>query len=273
MAKINKQQVYLVMAVVFALLFVALITGGNTSVVASHNQNQSMNLVDIPILNYHKVDTLQHPLSISPSEFEEQMAYLSQNGYHTIIPDQLMDYLKYGSPLPEKPILLTFDDGYLDNYTNAYPIMQKYGFTATIFIVSNLVGHDARFFSWDQAREMQQNGFVFGAHTANHLSLINLTAKQVMAELTDCRTEMARQLGNPPRYFAYPTGAYTLQIEEMVRQAGYKAAFTICYGQVGQSSDLYALERIPIFRGKNTFRSFLIRLHGAPLLERLGIIK
>lgn len=246
---------------------------GTSPVVASPTGSKLINLKDVPVLNYHKVDILNHALSVSSQEFEEQMEYLYKNNYHTITPDQLLAYLKCGQQLPDKPIVITFDDGYLDNYTNAYPIMKKYGFTGTIFIVTNLVGHDPRFITWDQVREMQDNGIVFGSHTANHTSLTSLTKEQIMAELTQSRDEMARQLGKLPNYFAYPTGTYNSGVEEMVRSVGYKAAFTIQYGQVGTDSDLYALERIPIFKGQKTFRSFFIRLNGAPIFAGLGIVK
>lgn len=269
----RKQQRYILLGIIIVLLFAAGSRIGTSPVVASPNGSNLINLKDVPVLNYHKVDVLNHPLSISPQEFEEQMEYLYKEQYNAISPDQLMAYLKYGKQLPDKPIMITFDDGYLDNYTNAYPIMKKYGFTATIFIVTNLVDNDPRFITWDQVREMQKNGIVFGSHTVNHKSLTSLTKEQIMDELTQSRDEITRQLGKPPKYFAYPTGTYNSGIEDMVRAVGYKAAFTIQYGQVGADSDLYALERIPIFKGQKTFRSFFIRLNGAPILEGLGIIK
>lgn len=262
----------LVLAIILVLLVVSL-TAAGTATVGATKTGVLAAANDIPILNYHKVDTLYHALSISPNEFEEQMAYLHDNGYHTITPDQLLDYIQHGKSLPQKPIMLTFDDGYLDNYKNAYPIMKKYGFTATVFIVSSFIGQDARFMTWDQAREMQSAGFVFGSHTAHHLNLTTISGEQAWTELTDSRIEIERQLGQVPQYFAYPTGHYNAQIEELVSKAGYKAAFTVRYGQAGSQSDLYAMERIPIFKGHKTFRSFFIRLNGAPVLERLGAIK
>jgi peptidoglycan/xylan/chitin deacetylase (PgdA/CDA1 family) len=270
----NRWQTYLLLGItIIIFLLVAVSKFGTQTVVASYNRNNPVNLQDVPILNYHKVDILNHALSVSPQEFEEQMEYLHKNGYHTIAPDQLMAYLRYGKQLPDKPIMITFDDGYLDNYTNAYPIMKKYDFTATIFIITNLISQDNRFMTWDQIREMQQYGIVFGSHTANHKSLTSLTKEQVMNGLSQSRDEITRQLGKSPKYFAYPTGTYNGEIEEMVRASGYKAAFTIEYGQVGADSDLYLLQRIPIFKGQRTFRSFFIRLNGAPILEGLGLIK
>lgn len=273
MLGVHKQHKYIFFGIILIFLVLAGLKVGTTPVGASRNEDNLVNLNDVPVLNYHKVDTLNHALSVSPQEFEEQMEYLSKNEYNTITPDQLMAYLKHGKELPSKPIMITFDDGYLDNYTNAYPIMKKYGFTATIFVVTNLVGHDPRFINWEQAREMQNNGIVFGSHTVNHQSLTSLTAEEVTSELTQSREEIIRQLGKVPKYFAYPTGTYSPVIKDLVRKAGYKAAFTIEYGQVGADSDLYALERIPIFKGQKTFRSFFIRLNGAPILEGLGIVK
>ncbi len=275
MIRFSRRQGCLIILGLIFLLVLASSAVSTTAVVAGHNTNRaaSVALADVPILNYHKIDTLYHALSIPPQEFEEQMAYLYQNGFTTITPEDLMAYLNHGKALPEKPILITFDDGYLDNYTNAYPIMKKYGFTATIFLVTNLVGHDERFMTWDQVREMQQDGFVFGSHTVSHTPLTKLTREQAMEELVNSRKEIEHQLGTKARYFAYPTGAYNLQVEEMVKQAGYKAAFTIRYGQAGTDSNPYALERIPIFRGQQTFRSFFVRLNAAPILERFGLIR
>jgi len=272
---INRRQgCFLLLGIIF-LLIVSSSVVSTTAVVAGRNTNRTAltSLEDIPVLNYHKVDNYYHALSIPPEEFEEQMAYLSQNGFTTITPDQLMAYLNYDKPLPEKPILITFDDGYLDNYTNAYPIMKKYGFTATIFLVTSKVGHEENFMTWDQVRAMQKDGFVFGSHTVSHAVLNKISHEQAMQELTDSRKELEQQLGVKTRYFAYPTGAYNLQSEEMVKQAGYRAAFTIRYGQAGAESNPYALERIPIFRGQHTFRSFFVRLNAAPVLERFGLIR
>lgn len=275
MRKISERQLYLLAAVVIMLLFLATSVVSTNSVTASRTRYRSFvtNSMDVPILNYHMVGDLYHSLCVSPQQFDEQMGYLFGNGYHTITPDQLMNYLNYGRPLPENPIIITFDDGYLDNYTEAYPILKKYGFTATIFLVTNFINQDPRFMTWDQVREMQNYGIVFGSHTMNHAELNKMNADQIANELSGSREEMARQLGHKPRYFAYPTGAYDLQIAEMVHQAGYRAAFTIRYGEAGVGSNPYALERIPIFRSEKTFRSFLIRLNGAPILERFGTIR
>lgn len=274
MLRFSRRHGYFIVIGLIFLLILATSTISTTAVVAGHNsRGVSTELTDVPILNYHKVDTLYHALSISPRDFEEQMAYLAQNGFTTITPDDLMAYLNHNKVLPAKPILITFDDGYLDNYTNAYPILKKYGFTATIFLVTNLVGHDERYMTWEQVRQMQRDGFVFGSHTVSHAALTNLSREQIMEELQTSRQEIERQIGIKTKYFAYPTGAYNLQVAELVKQAGYRAAFTIRFGQAGTESNLYALERIPIFGGQQTFRSFFVRLNAAPILERFGLIR
>ncbi|HWQ62390.1 MAG TPA: polysaccharide deacetylase family protein [Negativicutes bacterium] len=252
-------------------LAVAVSVSGTRAVAGRHYQ--PADLTDIPVLNYHKVDDTGIPLSLTISEFEEQIRYLAENDYHSITPDQLMGYLKYGRTLPDNPVLITFDDGYRDNYTNAYFVLKKYGFTATVFLVTDLVGNDDRFMTWDQVREMQKNGIVFGSHTVNHLPLTKMRPDEALAELTESAAEMERQLGAKPRYFAYPTGGYNLKIEELVRQAGYRAAFTVRFGQVGLESDPYALERIPVYHSGRTFRSFYYRVTGAPIIERLGLLR
>lgn len=249
------------------------IAGTEAGVVSGRMNAAGSALADVPILNYHKIDYLQHALSLSPEEFDKQMAYLANNGYHTVSPDQLMAYLNHGKRLPDKPVVITFDDGYLDNYTHAYPILKKYGFTATIFVVTGLIGTDDRFMTWDQVRQLQHEGFVFGSHTVNHVALDQVSLEQAKTELVESRRVIKEETGQTARYFAYPTGAYNLQIEDLVQQAGYRAAFTIRYGQAGPESDPYAMERIPLFKSEQSFRSFLIRLNGAPVIERLGLIR
>jgi peptidoglycan/xylan/chitin deacetylase (PgdA/CDA1 family) len=103
--------------------------------------------------------------------------------------------------------------------------------------------------------------------------LNQLTPDEIRQELTQSRADIQRETGEMPAYFAYPTGAKSLEIQELVKECGYEAAFTIRYGQAGTDSNFYALERIPIFKSEKTFRSFYFRLNAAPLLERLGLIK
>lgn len=227
----------------------------------------------VVVLNYHKVDNMNISLSVLPADFEKQMAYLKENDYHTITPDQLYDSMENQTELPENPVLITFDDGYKDNYTNAYPILKKYGFTATIFVITDFLDKQPNYITWDQAREMEENGMRIESHTVHHKSMTELSNDQLWQELTESKKAIDEKLGKDTRYIAYPTGTYNLHIAQMVKDAGYKAAFTIKYGNVDKASNMYALERVPIFHTENTYKSFCERLNYIPVFERLGWIK
>lgn len=234
-----------------------------------HNRSTAM----ITVLNYHKVDDMPISLSIPPAEFDAQMAYLRDNGYTTISPDDLWASLESDAPLPDKPVLITFDDGYADNYKNAYPILKKYGYRATIFVITDFLSANPNYITWDQAREMQSAGITIASHTMQHKSLTGLTDDEIRAELNGSKAALEYQLGAENIYFAYPTGTYSIHIMKLVQEAGYKGAFTIKYGDVDAASSLFALERVPVFQTENTFESFRKRIEHVPFFERIGWIK
>lgn len=233
----------------------------------------SENGTKVMVLNYHKIDNTFISLAVRPDDFEAQMKYLSENGYHTISPDELYDSLAGTGELPENPVLITFDDGYVDNYTNAYPILKKYGFKATIFVITSFLGKDKNYMTWDQARELDANGISIESHTVDHKSMTDLTDEQLRMELVESKKKAEKELGHPVEYMAYPTGTYNLHIAEMVKEAGYKAAYTIKYGNVDKASNIYALERVPIFHTEDTNKDFLERIRYTPIFERFGWIK
>ena len=234
----------------------------------------SENGTKVLILNYHKIDNTFISLAVRPDDFDTQMKYLSENGYHTISPDELYDSLAGTGELPDNPVMITFDDGYEDNYVNAYPILKKYGFKATIFVVTSFLDKNKKgYMSWDQAREMDTNGISIQSHTVDHKSMTDLTDDQLRMELVDSKKKAEKELGHPVNYMAYPTGTYNLHIAQMVKEAGYKAAFTIKYGNVDKASNIYALERVPIFHTEQTNKDFMERIRYTPIFERLGWIK
>ncbi len=234
----------------------------------------SENGTKVLVLNYHKVDNMNISLSVLPEDFDEQMSYLKKHDYHTITPAELYDSLEGNAELPENPVLITFDDGYRDNYDNAYPILQKYGFKGTIFVITSFLGKYPNYITWDQAREMEEDGTIsIQSHTVDHKSMTDLSDEQLRTELVDSKKQAEKELGHPVDFMAYPTGTYNLHIAELVKEAGYKAAFTIKYGNVDKASNIFALERVPIFHTENTNKDFIERIRYVPIFERFGWIK
>lgn len=227
----------------------------------------------IMVLNYHKVDNSFNSLAVSPADFEAQMQFLEKQGYHTISPDELYNALTEGGELPPNPVLITFDDGYVDNYTNAYPILKAHNMKATIFVVPGFTNVNKGYLTWDQMLEMEQNGITIESHTMNHKPLEGLSDDQIRAELKDSKQRLESRLGHPVEFLAYPTGTYNLHIASIAKELGYRAAFTVKYGNVDMGSNVFALERVPIFRTEHTMRDFYERLQYRPLVEQFGWTK
>lgn len=257
----------------FLIIISCVLIFENTAFLKPYKVADSEGGSKIMVLNYHKVDNMQISLSIPPEEFEAQMKHFKDNNYHTITPDELYNALEGFEELPENPILITFDDGYEDNYKNAYPILKKYGFKATIFVISDFVGKMDHYITWNEAREMAKNGITIASHTVDHRSMTDLTDEQLIKELVDSKKKIEKEMGSSVDYIAYPTGTYNLHIAQLVKEAGYKAAFTIKYGNVDMGSNIYALERVPIFHTEDTHKSFLERIRYAPIFESFGWIK
>ena len=229
----------------------------------------------ILVLNYHKVDNTDIPLSVSPEYFDAQLKYLIFHDYHSITPEQLMDYLENGTELPKNPVLITFDDGYLDNYTYAYPILLQNGFRATFFIIPDLVGttkYSLDYFDWEQAKEMLENGINIESHTLSHASLSKLSVQDAKNEIANSQKIIEDHLGKKPLFLAYPCGSYNSIITGLAQECGYRAAFTIRQGLVDIESDPYALERITIVRNDRVFRGFTTKIRYTPNFEKFGWI-
>lgn len=234
----------------------------------------------IPVLMYHKVgpDSFRNGpgLRVTPYEFERQIKYLKENGYNAISLDELINHRKKGASLPNRPIVITFDDGYKDNYTYAFPVLKKYGYTATIFIVYNEVGgynqwdikeHNTRPFellTWEQIRTMQDYGICFESHTLSHPHLTSITAEEAQKEITESKTKLEQALGKPVKYIAYPYGQHNDQICEITQKAGYKAAVSTIFGTNQQNTDLYRLKRLRVnaFVNLEEFKIMMDRANG-----------
>jgi peptidoglycan/xylan/chitin deacetylase (PgdA/CDA1 family) len=183
--------------------------------------------IKIPILMYHHItnvpthNVLDRSLTVTPTIFSQQLDYLKQRGYHTITFNQLFDFLYYNGPLPSKPIILTFDDGYDDAYNFAYPILQAHGYSGMFYIITGKVGWKGQA-TWDQLREMLANGMQMGSHTVTHRnigevwSLLPALAQQ---ELQQSQASLQTQLGIVIQQFCYPSGEPFRHGKPEVRQA------------------------------------------------------
>ena len=202
----------------------------------------------IPVLNYHQInDVDENMLTVSTTEFETQMTWLDENGFKTITVSELLNALEGKESLPERPVLITFDDGYIDNYQCAFPILKKHNMKACIFLISEYVSLYPNYLTWEQLAEMQLSGIEFGSHTVDHNVLTELSPNSVNHELSDSKSVLERRLGRRVEVLAYPCGFTNEYIKTRVSATGYRAAFTVNLGNVHPGDDLYALNRVPIF--------------------------
>lgn len=198
----------------------------------------------IPVLYYHSVMVeAGNELRMPPDQLREQMKYLSDHAYKTITPGQLLTFLKGEGDLPEHPILITFDDGYADNFTAAYPIMKEFGFTATVFMISGALDSPG-YMSTSQIQELAADGWTIGAHTKNHEHLPQLDGARQTQEIAGSKTVLEQKLGRAVTLFAYPFGEYNGQVEKTVRNGGFTLAFTTERGWVKRGADPLLLHRV-----------------------------
>lgn len=209
---------------------------------------------NVPILMYHYIsepppdaDEIRKGLSIPPATFEAHLQYLKNNGYRTISLHQLLLHLTRGEPLPEKPIILTFDDGYRDSFENAFPLLQKYGFTGTFFLITNFIdeGRPA-YLTWDQVKQMAAAGNEIGAHSRDHPDLRGKDTDFLVWQILGSKEAIQNGAGLTPRFFSYPSGKYDENVIAILASAHYWGAVTVKQG-VHQSSDTpFELQRIRV---------------------------
>ena len=202
----------------------------------------------VPILMYHSVSLAdESPMStISPKNFFKQMSFLKRNGYQVITLDDLIEGIKAKKKFSHKTVVITFDDGYQDNYRNAFPFLKEYHFPAAIFLISDATGVSPNLLTWDQVKEMSQYDITFGSHTRRHVYLPEQSEAQLKNEIEGSKRIIEEHLGKPVYYFAYPSGGFSEHIKSLVAMAGYEAALTTNRGYDRYNIDLYELSRIRI---------------------------
>ncbi len=225
--------------------------------------NSNVRALRVPILMYHYIsvpppdaDIYRLDLSVRPREFEAQMEWLAVNEYHPIRLMDLADALWNGSPLPEKAIVLTFDDGYIDNYQNAFPVLKNYRFPATFFVITQFNDDNkSGYMSWSQLGDMARAGMEIGSHSVDHPDLRAKSQAFQNQEIAGSKQTIELRLGVPVRSFAYPSGKYDARTLQILQSSGYMAAVTEIQG-IRQTSDKpFELKRIRI-RGSYNISDF-----------------
>ncbi len=229
---------------------------------------------DAAILMYHSVGQsykedalLEVPLDI----FEKQMKFLREHKYNVISLEKLAEMIEIGESVPPKTVVLTFDDGYEDNYTRVFPVLKKYNLPATIFVIVNYLGKERhmgersyKFMTVEMLKEMSDSGLVtFGSHTLDHVFLPEIKDRdELKRQLYDSKNELEKLTGKPVNLFCYPVGGYNPVVENMVKELGFKAAVTTFPKHGFAHNDLYALKRIKPSRKSLNIFTFFIKTSG-----------
>ncbi len=207
-------------------------------------------------------DAIRRDLSVSPAQFEAQLAYLRQAGYETIALNDLIRAANQEIGLPPKPIILTFDDGYRDNYEYAFPLLQKYGFTATFFIFTEPLDFNSeKYVSWDMVIDMHTAGMEFGSHSYRHMDMTNRSVDFLVYEILASKEAIEARINEPVRFFAYPGGRYDALTIKVLESANFLGAVTTHWG-VEQSYDKrFEMVRLRM-RGNDRVQDLINKLEG-----------
>jgi len=208
----------------------------------------------LPILMFHDISDQRAPISFPATVFQRAMGRLHSNGFRTLTLLEVVGCLQRGAPFPNRSFAITFDDGYRTVYDQAFPVLQRYGMTATVFVTpgaTNPANEAERLptlegramLSWRQIREMQHAGMDIGAHTCTHPHLTQLPIEPIAGEMLGSRTIIQEMLGQPVVCFAYPFGRYDARIRDLAAQHFF-CACSDKLGFVTASSDPFALERV-----------------------------
>ena len=201
-------------------------------------------------------DQLRADLTVTPEHFEAQLKFLKDRGYTSIDLYQFYGALARGESLPAKPIVFTFDDGYVDMHQYAFPLMKKYGFSGTIFIITDFVEQKKpEYLTWDHALEMAHSGWRLESHTKTHPSLEGQSVEFQRDQLKGSMDSLKKNLGYTPRFFAYPYGKFDQNSIKILQEVGYWGAVTTNIGRHHSFGSLYTSPRVRV-NGYNELPAF-----------------
>jgi len=219
-------------------------------VAAGHAAVLSGDSIRVPILVYHSIAPHhigqtgeQRELDVDTALFRAQMNYIARFK-HPVVPfSTVVDALDGKGKLPDRAVVITFDDGWKDQYEDAFRILKQHGFTATFFVYTSAIGNGPAFMTWDEVREMQRAGMTIGAHSRTHPSLTK-AGVSLADEINGSRDDIQRNLGVVPNLFAYPYGDSDARVAAAVRAAGFRAARGMGDGPVNTPANRFALKSV-----------------------------
>ena len=228
------------------------------------------------ILQYHRFDDVRYPsTSISMELFTQQVEYLVQHHYNVLPLSKVVTALRENKTLPDKTVVITIDDAYQTAYTNAYPLLKKYHLPFTLFVSTLPVEHNSEnYLTWDEMREMGNNGAEFANHTYSHQYLVRDSIKNpdnaayVIAEIQKAQEKLEKELGNSvctaPKMLAYPFGEYDAKLMALVKKLGY-VGIAQNSGPISSESNFMALTRFPMSGGYGVMEQFVLKIDTLPL--------
>jgi len=201
-------------------------------------------------------DAIRRDLSVSPANFEAQLRYLIARGYQPTTLKALMMHLQVGEPLPSKPVILTFDDGFKDQYTNAYPVLKRYGFVGSFFIITRFADEGREeHMSWAEIESLHANGMEIGSHSYTHPSLRGKSFDYIVWQVLGSKEAIEARTHEPVRFFSYPSGQYDQGVVDVLRSAGYWGAVAVEAGSLQSSQRPFEFKRIRV-RGTYDLKDF-----------------
>ncbi len=220
----------------------------------------------IPVLCYHRVCPKSErgqdspSLCVSPEQFESQMGLLKLLGYTTVSVQNAAAAMERRKNLPARSVAVTFDDGYEDNYTYAFPILKKMGFMATVFLITDFIGKTnawdsgkVRLLNEGQIREMHRNGIVFGSHTVSHLDMSKASAEQMKDELMRSKQVVDGLTSRVDTVFCYPYTRLNAQAKLLVKESGYFCAVSGDPLNLLDKNDIFEIPRVQVFPSTSLF--------------------
>lgn len=217
----------------------------------------------LPILGYHRIGVarVDHVPTVSAEAFERQLAFLARRRYRVLSLEDIAALLDRGEALPRRSTVITFDDGYEETYTIAWPLLKRFGFSATVFVTPGEVASSG-FATWEQLTAMAKDGMTIGSHTMHHSYIPTVPADRLSEEVVESKRVIEERLGAPVRFFSYPVGGFTMEARALVEQAGYRAACTTNRASPVAHLDRFALRRVKITERDTHPLSLQVKLSG-----------